>query len=133
MIDQPLTIFLVDDEPLSRMSIKFDLDDPAFKVTEFDNGEDCLAALGQAPDILLLDVQMPGMGGIAVCRAIRAAGNNWVQVIFISGHDDPDTRQAANDAGGNDYLVKPYLPAELDRKLGLARQALDRKRGLKKS
>lgn len=124
MTDQPLNIFVVDDEPLSRMSIGFDLDDPAFKVTEFDNGEDCLAALDQAPDILLLDVQMPDMDGIAVCRAIRAAGNDWVQIIFISGHDDPDTRLAAYAAGGNDYMVKPYLPEELDRKLRRAERAL---------
>jgi CheY-like chemotaxis protein len=125
----PLRLFVVDDEPLSRMSLNFDLADPAYKVTEFDNGEDCLAALDQAPDILLLDVQMPGMDGIAVCRTIRATGNDRVQVIFISGHDDPETRQAAFDAGGNDYLVKPYLPEELDRKLRLAKQALASGRG----
>jgi CheY-like chemotaxis protein len=130
MTDQALKIFVVDDEPLARMSIKFDLDDSAFKVTEFDNGEDCLAALDEAPDILLLDVGMPGMDGIAVCRAIRAAGNDQVQVIFISGHDDLDTRLAAYDAGGNDYMVKPYAPEELDRKLRLAEQVLESKRGL---
>jgi DNA-binding response OmpR family regulator len=130
MTDRPLTLFVVDDDPAARMIVSFELDDPAFRVIEFDNAEACLAALEQRPDVLLLDVEMPGMDGIALCREVRAAGLDQAQVIFISGHDDLDTRLRAYDAGGNDFMVKPYAPAELVRKVRLAERVLEERHGL---
>lgn len=125
-----LNIFVVDDDPSDRMIATFQLDDPAYAVSEYDNGEACLAALGQSPDILLLDVEMPGMNGIDLCRAVRGAGHHQAQVIFISAHDDLNTRLTAYDAGGNDYIVKPYSAEELARKIRLAEVALEERRGL---
>ncbi len=130
MREGPLTIFVVDDDPAARMIVNFELDDPAFRVVEFDRAEACLAALDSSPDVLLLDVEMPGMDGIALCRELRAAGQDHAQVIFISSHDDLDTRLAAYDAGGNDFMVKPYAPEELMRKVRVAERALGDKAGL---
>ncbi len=130
MTDRPLTLFVVDDDAAARMIVRFELDDPAFRVVEFDNATACLAALEQRPDVLLLDVEMPGMDGIALCREVRAAGLDQAQVIFISGHDDLDTRLKAYDAGGNDFMVKPYAPAELVRKVRLAERTLEERQGL---
>ncbi len=130
MSEHPLSIFVVDDDPAARMIVSFELDDPGFRVSEFEGAEACLAALDQAPDVLLLDVEMPGMDGIALCRAIREAGLGQAQVIFISAHDDLDTRLAAYDAGGNDFMVKPYAPEELARKVRVAERALAEKSGL---
>jgi CheY-like chemotaxis protein len=130
MTTTPLKIFVVDDDPTARMSTVFLLDDPAYEVTELENGEACLDAMSKEPDILLLDVEMSGTDGIAVCRALREAGNDRAQVIFISSHDDLHTRLAAFDAGGDDYMVKPYVPEELARKLKVAERALDSRRGL---
>lgn len=130
MSERPLKLFVVDDDPAARMIVNFELDDPAFHIVEFDRADACLAALDQGPDILLLDVEMPGMDGIALCRAIRAAGHDQAQVIFISSHDDLETRLAAYDAGGNDFMVKPYAPEELMRKVRVAERELMAKNGL---
>lgn len=129
MTDRTLTIFAVDDDPAARMIVNFELDDPAFRVREFEDARSCLAALGENPDVLLLDVEMPSMNGIELCRAIRAAGHGEAQVIFISAHDDLDTRLAAYDAGGNDFMVKPYAPEELVRKVRVAERALAEMQG----
>lgn len=130
MSERPLNIFVVDDDPAARMIVSFELGDPAFHVAEFEDAESCLANLDPSPDVLLLDVEMPGMDGIALCRAIREAGHDQAQVIFISSHDDLDTRLAAYDAGGNDFMVKPYAPEELVRKVRVAEKALAEKDGL---
>lgn len=130
MSERPLKLFVVDDDPAARMIVNFELDDPAFHIVEFDRADACLAALDLGPDILLLDVEMPGMDGIALCRAIRAAGHDQAQVIFISSHDDLETRLAAYDAGGNDFMVKPYAPEELMRKVRVAERELMAKNGL---
>ncbi len=126
-MEQELKVFVVDDDPCAQMVACFQLESLNFHVTEFDTGEACVAALNQTaaqqPDIFLLDVEMPGMGGIALCRTIRAAGNTQAQIIFISSRNDLETRLLAYDAGGNDYIIKPYLPEELEHKLLLAKQA----------
>ncbi len=64
---------------------------------------------------------MDGLDGIATCRALRQDGHERPHVLFISSHDDMETRLAAYDAGGNDFLVKPFMPDELTRKI---RQAI---------
>ncbi len=130
MTERLLTLFVVDDDPAARMIVSFELDQPSFRVLEFENAEGCLAALGEKPDVFLLDVEMPGMDGISLCRAIRAAGHDQAQVIFISSHDDLATRLAAYDAGGNDFMVKPYAPEELMRKVRVAERALADRQGL---
>lgn len=130
MQEQPLKIFVVDDDPAARMIVGFQFDDPAYRVIEFDSGEACLAALDQAPNVILMDVEMTGMDGIATCLALREAGESRAQVIFISSHDDLETRLKAYDAGGSDYLVKPFAPEELAQKVRVAQHLLERQRGL---
>ena len=124
MTEQTMKVFVVDDDPSARMIAQFQIEHLDVDVREFADGASCLAALGEAPDIVILDVEMPGMDGIAVCRAIRAEGNTGAQIIFASSHDDLVTRLAAYDAGGNDYIVKPYAQEELARKIGIASRAL---------
>jgi CheY-like chemotaxis protein len=115
-----MKIFLVDDDPSARLIATFELERFAADLREFSDGETCVAALDADPDVVVLDIEMPGMDGIAVCRAIRAAGLADTQVLFVSSHDDLETRLAAYDAGGNDYIVKPYAAEELGRKLAVA-------------
>ena len=119
-----MKVFVVDDDPSARMIAQFQIEHLDVDVREFADGDSCLAAIGEAPDIVILDVEMPGIDGIAVCRAIRADGNEGAQIIFASSHDDLETRLAAYDAGGNDYIVKPYAQEELARKIGIASRAL---------
>ena len=124
MAKETIKIFLVDDDPPARMIARLLTEHLNVEALEFADGASCLAALGEAPDIVVLDVEMPGMDGIAVCRAIRADGNAAAQIIFASAHDDLETRLAAYDAGGNDYIVKPYAEEELARKIGIASRAV---------
>ena len=129
MTDQTaLTVFVVDDDPSARLVALFQLEGLDAQVHEFADGDSCLAALDEAPDIVILDIEMPGMDGIAVCRAIRETSGSHPQIIFASSHDDLETRLTAYDAGGNDYVVKPYAPEELARKIEVARRLLEDRR-----
>ncbi len=119
-----MRIFVVDDDPSARMIARFQIEPLAIEVREFADGASCLGALNDAPDIVILDVEMPGIDGIAVCRAIRDELGAAPQIIFISAHDDLETRLTAYDAGGNDYIVKPYDQEELARKVGVASRAV---------
>ena len=130
MSDVPLKIFVVDDDPAARMIATFSFDSPDYRVFEFESGAQCLAALHQKPDVILMDVEMPERDGISTCQAVRAAGETDAQVIFLSAHNDLETRMRAYDAGGNDYLVKPYEPEEVLKKVSAAQQFLVRQRSL---
>ena len=130
MMQNKLKIFVVDDESSARLMIDFLFSDASFELCEFASGEECLAALDQAPDVILMDVEMPGMDGITACRALRDEGEQRAHVIFISAHDDLETRLRAYDAGGNDYLVKPFVPEVLTQKVRVARFLLEQQEQL---
>ncbi|MFA6443213.1 MAG: response regulator, partial [Sterolibacterium sp.] len=118
-------IFIVDDDPSARMVATFQMEGSDARIREFGDGDSCLAALDEGPDIVILDIEMPGTDGIAVCRGIRAAGLAETQIIFVSSHNDLETRLTAYDAGGNDYIIKPYDPEELARKIDVAKRAME--------
>jgi CheY-like chemotaxis protein len=128
MTDQTFRVFVVDDDAATRMMVAYQLQGTGLDVREFGGGQACLDACGDAPDIVLLDVEMPGMDGIAVCRALREAGHVEAQIVFVSSHDDLDTRLKAYDAGGNDYIVKPFHTEELLRKVEVAKGAIQARR-----
>jgi CheY-like chemotaxis protein len=115
-----MKIFVVDDEPAIRLIARDHLEQLGHEVDECADGPALLAAMAAPPDIVLLDIEMPGMSGIEACSALRAAGHDQVPVIFVSSHDDLDSRLAAYEAGGNDFIVKPYYIEELAQKLKLA-------------
>lgn len=118
-------VCIVDDDPLARMVAADALADHDYQISECESGEACLTLFAPAdpfdfdaspaaapPDVVLLDIEMPGMNGYEVCRRLRADGQE-TQVIFVSGHDDLESRLAAFDAGGSDFIVKPYAAKEL--------------------
>lgn len=132
MSTDSLTLFIVDDEAATRMTLGFPFEGSGYRIVEFDSGEACLAGLDQKPDIILLDIEMPGMDGIATCQALREAGEHHAHVIFVSVHNDLETRLKAYDAGGSDYLIKPVAPDELAQKVAIAKQLLEQRHGLTK-
>jgi len=106
---------IVDDNPvtLEAMSLALD-DDLAVRCVE--SGESCLACMQEfAPDLVLLDIEMPGIDGYETCRRLRACLD--VPVIFVSAHDTLDDRLQAYDSGGDDFIVKSYDAGELNRKV----------------
>lgn len=126
-----MKVHIVDDDPVARMVAAACLDLPDVSFQEFADSAQMHAALAEeTPDLILLDIDMPGEDGLAACRKVRADGNESSQVMFVSVRNDLDTRLAAYDAGGNDFIVKPYEPEELARKVAVARQAVANRRGL---
>lgn len=127
-------ILVIDDEELN-----FDLVENALKsqhaLTYAENGQAGLDKISEVqPDIVLLDVQMPVMDGYSTCKALREHSEySDIPVIFISSLDSVEERMAGYDAGGDDYLVKPFQPEELRRKVELAVSNIGEKVQLKKS
>lgn len=124
MNDNCSTIFLVDDDPASRLIIADEFERGNYQVREFEHGEDCLNVLesgAEIPDLILMDVEMPVLGGYDTCRKIREQDAlNHIEIIFISSHNTTEEKLKGYDAGGNDYLIKPVQPEELHRKVALA-------------
>jgi two-component system, OmpR family, response regulator MprA len=109
-----MKILVVDDERAVRDSLRRALELQGYEVDLADNGADALARLesnGQV-DAVLLDILMPGMDGLEVCRRIRRSGNE-VPVLMLTARDAVDDRVAGLDAGADDYVVKPFALDEL--------------------
>ena len=105
-------ILIVDDEPQIRRVMMTSLAANGYQSFEARSGEEALEALREnAPDLILLDLNMPGMGGMAVCREIRAVSE--VAIIVLSVRDGEKDKIAALDAGADDYLTKPFSVNEL--------------------
>lgn len=80
-----------------------------------------IAARDPRPDVILLDVMMPGVDGYETCRRLKDKPETQdIDVIFVSAHDTTDEKLAGYDAGGSDYLIKPVQPEELLQKVKLA-------------
>ncbi len=132
MTDKPFVIFVVDDDPLMRMVIVEQLGNHQYEIHEFNNGAECLAAVDEfQPNLILMDIEMPGQNGFEVCRAIRADDYDEVQIMFVSAHEDLDSLLAAFDAGGNDFIPKSAPKDVLLRKVAMAIEAEQQKKQLK--
>ena len=108
-------ILVVDDDPGSRHLLACLLGDAGYQVSGAANGEQALLSVSQhAPDLIVLDVRMPGMSGFDVSRALqRNATTATIPVIFLSAASDPDDRIQGFDAGGVDFIAKPFVDDEV--------------------
>jgi two-component system response regulator MprA len=119
----PGRVMVVDDDAAIRRSLGRALRLRGFTVTEADGGAAALDLLGRTPpDILVLDISMPDVDGIEVCRTLRASGDD-LPVLVLSALDEVADRVAGLQAGADDYLVKPF---ELDELLARVRALLRR-------
>lgn len=130
-MDNEFCVFVVDDDWIVLDVLNEVLADQC-KLEAFESAEACLARLAEVkPDIFLLDVVMPDMDGYGLCRHLK---EDWdtqdIPVIFMSANDDIDTRVLCYEAGGDDFIVKPFEPAELQRKLQVAKRIISQKRAL---
>ncbi|MEU9394074.1 response regulator transcription factor [Streptomyces sp. NPDC048324] len=106
-------VLVVDDDAAIRRSLERGLRLSGFAVRTAGSGPDALAAVRDAlPDVLVLDVSMPGMSGIEVCERLRGDGRD-LPVLMLSALDETADRIAGLQAGGDDYLVKPFALQEL--------------------
>ncbi|MDJ0341824.1 response regulator transcription factor [Streptomyces sp. H10-C2] len=106
-------VLVVDDDAAIRRSLSRGLRLDGFRVTEADGGRAALAGMrDEPPDVVVLDISMPDISGIDVCRTLREEGND-VPVLMLSALDEVADRVAGLQAGGDDYLVKPFALEEL--------------------
>lgn len=105
-------ILVVDDEPQIRRVLRSTLSARGYVITEAKTGEEALEWLRKdPPDLVLLDMNMPGMGGIEACREIRRSSD--APIIMLTVRNAERDKVAALDAGADDYVVKPFGIEEL--------------------
>jgi two-component system, OmpR family, KDP operon response regulator KdpE len=105
-------ILVVDDDPQIRRVMKATLVGHHYEVIEARTGEEALEALPrEMPNLVLLDMNMPGMGGLETCRAIREGSE--IPVVILSVRNSEKDKVAALDAGADDYVTKPFSIEEL--------------------
>jgi two-component system, OmpR family, KDP operon response regulator KdpE len=110
-------ILVTDDDPELRRVLKRTLDALGFEVAESSNGEQALQELENREfDAVLLDVNMPGIGGLAACREIRRRAPR-VQILMLTVRDQEIDKVDALDAGADDYITKPFSIPELAARL----------------
>lgn len=108
------TILTVDDESQIQDMLRIFLEAEGFRIYQAYNGKQCLDYLEGSeplPDLILLDIAMPGMDGIALCRRIRELYDQ--PVLFLTGNTEREQRLLSLQAGGDDYLTKPFDHLEL--------------------
>lgn len=105
-------ILVVDDEPQIRRIMRTTLTGAGYEVDDAKTGEEGLLKMRDfRPDLVLLDINMPGMGGLAACREIRADPN--VAIIMLTVHNTEADKVEALDAGADDFVTKPFSTPEL--------------------
>ena len=119
-------ILVVDDDPQIRRVMRVTLTGQGYEVDDAKSGEAALEKLrDERFDLVLLDMNMPGMGGLETCRAIRAQSE--IAIIMLTVRDSESDKVAALDAGADDYVTKPYNAPELLARIraALAADAVD--------
>jgi two-component system response regulator MprA len=111
--NQPIRVLVAEDDRAVRESLVRALQLEGYTVTSANNGAEALGQVRQGePDVLLLDVSMPLVDGLTVCRVLRAE-QNQLPVLMLTARTEPSDRVAGLDAGADDYLPKPYDLDEL--------------------
>ncbi|MBU8871141.1 MAG: response regulator [Gemmatimonadales bacterium] len=110
-----LKVLIADDEHNIRHILDFSLNAEGFDVVAVHNGEDAFRmAVSDAPDLIILDVMMPGQGGIETCRILKEDRRTAdIPVILLTARSDRKDREEGMAAGADDYITKPFSPQKL--------------------
>ncbi len=109
-MEEKATILIVDDTPANIKTLASMLQD-AYKITISTSGEEALELVqnGPIPDVILLDIMMPGMDGYEVCKKLKAEKRTKdIPVIFITAKDDEKDKQLGKELGSAAYITKPF-------------------------
>ena len=110
-------ILVVDDDAHIREVLTFALGKAGMTTREAADGEAALAEIErERPDLVVLDINMPRMDGLEVCRRLRVSGD--LPILFLSSRDDEIDRVVGLELGGDDYVVKPFSPREVVARVG---------------
>jgi DNA-binding response OmpR family regulator len=117
-------VVVVEDQDRMRHLVTSYLEENGVSTTACPDGETAFSAIIETnPDVVVLDLMLPGLSGTAICKALRAAGND-VPVIMLTARGEVRERVAGLEAGADDYLVKPFALEELHARI----QAIARRR-----
>lgn len=130
-----MRILLVDDVQLDRMQLAIRLKQLGHNVEAVSSGREALSLYPQFdPELVLMDISMPEMDGFQLSQEIRSNyPNDWIPIIFLSGHDEPAIIAQAIEAGGDDYLTKPVNKLVLNSKLLAMQRIANMRRELKRT
>src|SRR3954453_9387932 len=110
--ERPVRVLVVDDEPLIVEMLTMGLSYEGFEVSVGRDGNEALEqSRTHKPDVVVLDIMLPGMSGIEVCKKLRAQGD--VGIIMLTARGEVEDRVQGLDSGADDYLVKPFTFREL--------------------
>ncbi len=113
MAERAARVLVVDDDERVRTVVSWQLEADGFAVTHACDGAGALERIAaDRPDLVVLDLSMPGVGGLDVLRRVRGSGSP-LPVIVLSGRSGETDRIVGLDLGADDYLVKPFSPGEL--------------------
>src|ERR1700731_239242 len=114
---QSSSVLVVDDEPSLRRALRTSLTASGFAVEEARTGEEALGTVQRHPfDLVLLDINLPGISGIDACRRIRGISPR-AGIVMVTVRDLEDDKVRALEAGGDDYVTKPFKLRELTARL----------------
>ena len=119
----PKTIMTVDDSTSVRQMVSFALQSAGYAVLEACDGKDALAKLnGAQVDMIITDLNMPNMDGIALIRSVRAeAAHKFVPIVLLTTESQAEKKQEGKAAGATGWIVKPFKPEQL---LGVVKKVL---------
>ena len=109
------TIYIIEDEPDIRETLAYNLSQEGFKVSEFSDAESCLDKIQKKkPDLLILDLMLPGMSGLDLCKEIRADKSlQNLAIIMLTAKGEEVDRIIGFELGADDYVTKPFSVREL--------------------
>ena len=108
------SILLVDDEPHVLEVLKVTLEDFGFQLLEAEDGPSALQVVrDRKPDLVILDVMLPSMSGLDVCRTLREENGQEMPVILLTARSGEEDERAGYEAGADRYLTKPFSPLTL--------------------
>jgi len=109
-------ILSVEDDERIRTAVKLALEDEGWTVDEAGSGEEAIGLFHRAlPDVVLIDIMLPGMDGFELCRTLRR--NSDVPIVMVTARNDTHDVVAGLEAGADDYLTKPFAPKELSARI----------------
>jgi two-component system response regulator MtrA len=111
-------ILIIEDDPVTRQLVRVAVEPQNYELLEAPTGDDGLSlARSEDPDLILLDINMPGMSGLDVCRKLRAEGS-LVPIIMLTAKTDTIDKVVGLEVGADDYVTKPFEVRELVARIG---------------
>ncbi|MGK0276556.1 MAG: DNA-binding response OmpR family regulator [Ilumatobacter sp.] len=109
-------ILAVEDDERIRSAVKLALEDEGWTVDEAESGEEAIDKFNRCkPDVVLIDIMLPGIDGFELCRTLRRTSD--VPVVMVTARNDTHDVVAGLEAGADDYLTKPFAPKELSARI----------------